>query len=397
MTDRVEQQYTEWIYPQPTLDLRSRWQAMDPSFHQLHYAYWPNRPYRPGMRILVAGCGSMQAAQIADRNPTAQVLGIDISETSLAHERTLKKNFSLDNLTLERMAIDQIQTVGEKFDLIIATGVLHHQVDPAAALAILGRQLAQDGVISAMIYGKYFRTGVYMLQDLFRRTGLGQSTEDVAVARYVLANLHPYHPLRNYVAAAPDLQYDAGIVDTFLHTVDRAFTVAECLNLVAQADLRFQGWLENFYYYPNGQMNAAHPLFGRFEALPEPELWSAMELYSGVLGKHDFFCCRNDRPQATFVLDFRADAFFDLGPVLRDVQLRKSGPGSNDPAAMAVARRCEIGLNDVKLRFFQSIDGHRSVRRCIADCGISNDETGANFARNFLVSLWRIDAVVFRS
>lgn len=210
MTDPVEDQYTRWVYPQPATSLRRMWQACDPMLGQQHYAYWPDRPYWPGMRILVAGCGSNQAANLAQRNPDAQVLGIDVSPTSLQHERLLKGKYALDNLTLEQRAIDRLDDLDREFDLIVATGVLHHLPDPTAALAQLGRKLAPHGVIWAMVYGRYFRTGVYMLQELFRRVGLGQSPADVAMVRQALPHLQRDHLVRNYMRAVEDLGNDAG-------------------------------------------------------------------------------------------------------------------------------------------------------------------------------------------
>jgi SAM-dependent methyltransferase len=398
MSDPVEEQYTRWVYPQPATSLRRIWQACDPSLQQLHYAYWPDRPYWPGMRILVAGCGSNQAANIAQRNPTARVLGIDVSVTSLNHERLLKGKYGLDNLTLEQMAIDQLDGLDESFDMVVATGVLHHLADPAAALAQLGRRLTPHGVVCVMIYGRYFRAGVYMLQELFRRLGLGQSEEDVALVRQTLTHLQQDHLLRNYMRAVEDLGHDAGIVDTFLHAADQAFTVEQCLDLVDQAGLRFQGWQENFYYHPNGQMPGDTALFKRLETLSPRELWAAMELHHGGIGRHDFFCCRADRPEATFKLDFDSAEFFDLVPVRRISRLIEPDPARGTRAAILRAPFPEVGLDDAQLRLFQAIDGERTIRRCIAASNLDAQDPAQidAFAKQFFISLWRLGYALLR-
>jgi len=398
MTDPVEDQYTNWVYPQPAVSLRRMWQSCDPSLQQLHYAYWPDRAYWPGMRILVAGCGSNQAANLAQRNPSAQVLGIDVSPTSLAHEQLLKGKYGLDNLTLEQMRIDALDGLDREFDLIVATGVLHHLPDPAAALAQLGRRLAPHGVICVMLYGEYFRAGVYMLQELFRRVGLGQSAADVAIVRQTLANLQQDHLVRNYMRAVEDLGHDAGIVDTFLHASDRAFTVEGCLTLVEQAGLRFQGWQENFYYYPNGQMPSDLPLFARLEALPTQALWAAMELHHGGIGRHEFFCCRADRPASSFQLDFDGERFFDLVPMRRISRLIEPDPARGRRAAILRAPFPEVSLDEVQLRLFHCIDGQRSIRRCIADSNVAagSPEQLRAFAKQFFISLWRLGYALLR-
>ena len=38
----------------------------------------------------------------------------------------------------------------------------------------------------------------------------------------------PTHPIRGYLQIAPDLQDDAGLVDTFLHGREQAYTIDEC-------------------------------------------------------------------------------------------------------------------------------------------------------------------------
>ena len=398
MSDLVEQQYTRWVYPQPTMNLRRIWQNCDPSLHQLHYAYWPDRPYWSGMRILVVGCGPNQAANIAYRNPKAQVLGVDVSAAALNHELLLKGKYALDNLDVQAIAIDRLDELDQEFDLIVATGVVHHLADPVAALAQISRRLAPHGVLCVMVYGRYFRAGVYMLQELFRRIGLTQSPEDVAVVRQTLTHIQPDHLVRNYMRAVQDLGSDAGIVDTFLHTSDQAFTVEGCLDLVEQAGLRFQGWQENHYYYPNGQMPADQPLFKRLQALPERALWAAMELHHGGAGRHDFFCCRTDRPESEFRLPFGEAAFFDLVPVRRITGAVAADPARGRLAAIQRAPFPEVPLNDAQARLFECIDGQRTIRRCIVDCGVTaaNPEEVRTFARDFFVSLWRLGYALLR-
>ena len=61
---------------------------------------------RANREILVAGCGTSQAAIHALREPDARVTAIDISETSLRHTRDLQRKYGLRNLDLHRLAIE---------------------------------------------------------------------------------------------------------------------------------------------------------------------------------------------------------------------------------------------------------------------------------------------------
>src|SRR5215472_10261599 len=61
---------------------------------------WPTEKPRADREILVAGCGTSQAARYALREPDAHVTAIDISETSLCYTRDLQQKYDLRNLKL---------------------------------------------------------------------------------------------------------------------------------------------------------------------------------------------------------------------------------------------------------------------------------------------------------
>lgn len=179
--DPIAAQYRQWIYPQPVRDLAEHAgrQAADPAL--AHRLYWPDRDYRPGLDILVAGRGANQAAEIASHNRSARVLGIDVSETSLAHERYLKQRHGLDNLESMCVPIEAVESLGREFDLMISTGVLHHLADPIAGLRALGRCLKRDGVAVVMLYARYGRSGIDLLRSLFARLRLRQDAAGLAI------------------------------------------------------------------------------------------------------------------------------------------------------------------------------------------------------------------------
>ena len=64
LADVVADQYQKWRYPEPILDLpgwlAGNWQWFDPS--HAHRLFWPDQNVRPDLDILVAGCGTNQAA-----------------------------------------------------------------------------------------------------------------------------------------------------------------------------------------------------------------------------------------------------------------------------------------------------------------------------------------------
>ncbi len=172
--DVVAQQYQNWQYPEPIHDLEAwlvnNWQWYDPQ--HAHRLFWPDHDYRAGLDILIAGCGTNQAAVIAFTNPSAKVVAIDVSQPSLNHHRLLKDKYRLDNLELHCLPIEEVATLNRSFDLVISTGVLHHLADPKVGLKALAEKLRPNGVAAIMVYASYGRVGVEMLKGVFQDMGL---------------------------------------------------------------------------------------------------------------------------------------------------------------------------------------------------------------------------------
>jgi len=262
VADTVNEQYEQWMYPEPIPDLEVYYAAgitEEAEPRMVHWHYWPDGFYamekKERIDILVAGCGSNQAAKLAFTHPKARVVGIDMCNASLAHEATLKEKHSLTNLTLHNLDLHNVGTLTDtkdgKFDLIISSGVLHHLPNPLTGLKALKTVLRpQTGVLFAMVYGLYGRMGLYGLQQAFQLMNLGQTPNDVALVRSILAGLPAHHPVQPMLQHNLDMDYDAGIVDMFLHPMDHGFGVQDCLNWVDNAGLVFQGWLDPFAYEP---------------------------------------------------------------------------------------------------------------------------------------------------
>src|SRR6202022_1961030 len=169
--------------PIPDLEawLAGNWQWFDPS--HAHRILWPDREYQSDLDILIAGCGTNQAAVFAFTNPDAKVVAVDISQPSLDHHQYLKDKHGLYNLELHRLPIEELPTLGRGFALIVSTGVLMGMADPMAGMNALAPCLRQDGAIGLTLYAKYGRIGVEMLQSVFRDMGLRQDQASVEIVK----------------------------------------------------------------------------------------------------------------------------------------------------------------------------------------------------------------------
>ena len=319
--DAVKAQYEAWTYPLPIADIAD---TLESGLFDLHNPaffrrkLWPRKVEPAALEILVAGCGTNQAAHYAFTNPECHVVGIDISEASLDHERLLKEKHDLDNLELRQLPVEHVEELKQSFDFIVSTGVLHHLPDPDRGLRSLRDVLAPHGVVGVMLYGYYGRVGIYMLQEALRLLGSEQDADGLEMVQHILETIPDWHPVQPYVEGAPDLDYDAGLVDTFLHPSDRAYSVPQVLQFARDNGLKFQAWLDNLYYSLSARIPMEDDLLRqRAELLDTEEQWSVLELLWQAPSTHRFLLCHADRPASDYTIDFSGDAWLDYVPSLR--------------------------------------------------------------------------------
>lgn len=236
--------YDRHPYPPPTADLESyRGQWQDPQRRRADYhLLWPRHPYWEEQTILVAGCGTSQAAKYAIRQGAAHVTGIDISAASLDHTRKLLARHGLTNLELHELPIERVHELGRSFDRIVCTGVLHHLADPDAGLHALRTVLKPDGAIQLMVYAQYGRAGIYMLQEYCRRLGVRDSHAQIQDLVAVLGSLPRDHPLTHVLRATPDFEHPHGLADALLNPRDRAYSVPQLFDFIERNGLSFGRW-----------------------------------------------------------------------------------------------------------------------------------------------------------
>jgi SAM-dependent methyltransferase len=391
--DVVARQYEQWQYPEPIQNLETwlsnNWQWFDPS--HAHRILWPNRPLQPDLDILIAGCGTNQAAVFAYTNRASKVVAIDVSQPSLDHSKYLKDKYALKNLELRLLPIEEAPTLEQNFDLIVSTGVLHHMAEPKVGMKALADCLKPDGVAAIMLYARYGRAGVELLQAIFRDLGLKQDEESLRIVKETIAALAPSHPVKSYISIAPDLQFDAGLVDTFLHGRDRSYTVEDCLDLVASAGLVFQDWFLKTSYYPPTLTEPSSGFYAAVNQLPAAKMWAVMERIKTLNACHFFLATHADRPAESYRIDFAAGNALDYVPLMR-LRCGVSGQEIFRPG-------WRITLDPTHLAFAQHVDGERTIRDIaerVAQSGVLSPANQAELeyiGLELFEGLWRMDFI----
>ena len=244
----LKSQYQKYIYPLPVENIdeeiieKKLIPYADPNFSW--HILWPEKNYsRKKLNILVAGCSSDQAAIIARCNPMHQILGVDISKNSIAHQNKLKIKHNINNLKLINDDFRNIN-VDEKFDYIITTGVIHHLDDPSTALHFFYLNLKEDGVINLMIYGDKKTHSLNQIKRIFKDIKLKKKKKSIDIVKNTIKGLNPNHPAKIFSNSVNDINYDSGIIDLALHKKEKFYEINELITMLTQNDLLIKNFFD---------------------------------------------------------------------------------------------------------------------------------------------------------
>ena len=296
--DEISEFYNRHPYPPPVTDLDDEVETWRDGHRRRveHARMWPSLPYRDDHAILVAGCGTSQAARYAIRYPRARVVGVDVSPASIAATRRLVERHELTNVELHELAMEEVATLGTSFDQVVCTGVLHHLADPDGGLRALREVLAPDGALQLMVYASYGRYGVYLMQDYCRRLGVTPTLGEIADLIATLRELPTGHPIGHVLRNTPDFRDDDALADALLNPRDSSYTVPELFDLLDAAGLRFGRWFRQAPYRPQCGALTEVPHGERIAAMTEQEQFATLELFRGTMRRHSVVAHRGDSP-----------------------------------------------------------------------------------------------------
>lgn len=394
--DPICEFYTEHPYPPPVENLdraRDEWEDGNRRRAEYHL-FWPDQKFHEDLNILVAGCGTWQAAKYAICHPNARVTGVDVSTTSLEHTEQLKQKHNLTNLELEQMAIERIADLDEKFDLVVCTGVLHHLINPDIGLQALREVLKQNGALYLMVYAPYGRSGVYLIQEYCRRLGIGTSVKEINDLATVVETLPPQHPLATLLRSSRDALTAEALADALLNPRDRSYSVPQLFDLIDNHNLSLARWYWRAPYDPQCGAIASTPHAKRLAGMSEREQYAALELLRGMMTTHSVILQRQDKSRSRVL---------DEHDLTDSIPLRLPNTlciGERLPPGVAAALLNQshqfhdliLMIKQYEKEMFEAIDGKRSVRE-IAE--LVGPKTSGVETNKFFWQLWSYDQVVF--
>jgi len=250
MPNNIKEFYNKFSYPvfgDHTLSDMIDTGARDRSDPSIHWnKFWPQKSKDEKLEILVAGCGTYQAAIVAARNSNCHVTGIDVSDNSIKIQNNVIEKEGINNVELKVCAITDYVT-DKKFDLIICSGVLHHLENPNENIAHLAGLLKNDGVMTIMIYNYFGRQGVYNIQALVKLLNIPQDINGAQQLTKIIDGLPKEHSVNNYIKNNQEVLYFENFMDTFFNPHDVCYTALDIPRLIENTGLKFHDWLEMNY------------------------------------------------------------------------------------------------------------------------------------------------------
>lgn len=399
-SDKVRDFYERMPYPAPLASLDEHRELYNHPHRRraLFHRMWPTNQPAAHQEILVAGCGTSQAASYALREPDARITAIDISETSLSHTRKLQQKYELGNLELHQLSILDVHELGQAFDQIVCTGVLHHLADPDAGLRSLRSVLRPDGAMQIMVYARYGRSGIYMMQEYCRLLGITPSNQELLDLIAALGFLPKDHPLTCLLRKVTDFQHPGAVADALLHPHDRAFTVPEVYEWLERCGMCFGRWTEQAPYLAQCGIVAKSPHAARLTSLPPRIQHAAVELFRGTIAKHSFIAYRDDRLEQSQPITFSGDRWrtYVAIPLPWTACVQRNLPAACVAVLINRAHRFTdliLPVDSFEKLLFDAVDGKRTLAGILES--VARGAGAERRALSFFEKLWQYDHVVF--
>ena len=239
---RVRQQYEEnpyprWVRPAPM--------PPAPGIAAFLRAVFPLAPVADiaepaSPRVLIAGCGTgQQPIDTARRFSHARVLAIDLSRASLAYAQRKAAELGIANIEFAQADIMAFEPE-HPFDLIEASGVLHHLADPMQGWSRITQWLKPGGAMRIGLYSEIARQDVVLAREFVASGGYDASAESIRSFRQNLAKVSD--PRLRALFGSPDFYSISACRDLLFHVQEHRLTLPQIAEFLAEQHLAFLGF-----------------------------------------------------------------------------------------------------------------------------------------------------------
>ena len=207
------------------------------------FAHWhPARAFGAASRALVLGCGTgYEPIELALREPEFRVLAVDLSLASLAYAARMAESLEVRNIRFLHGDLLNLRDIDGRFDLVSASGVLHHLRDPFAGWEAAASRLSEGGLMRVGLYSGAARRSIAKAREIIRRRDIPATPAGMRAFRLSLLR-GELGPEFADLARSPDLHSLSGLRDLLFHVEEHHFDLEGIASALSRLRLRFVGF-----------------------------------------------------------------------------------------------------------------------------------------------------------
>ena len=375
LLEKIRQQFDFGPYPRVAIDKSPKEDISTLYFHNLVTSYYLRNQKVIDTKdklILDAGCGTgYKSLVLAEANPGAKVIGIDISEQSLDLARKRFQHHGFENGEFHLLSIYELPNLGLEFDYINCDELLYLFPEPAVALKAMKSVLKPQGIIRSNLHSSLQRFSHFRAQEVFQMMGLMDGNpEDMEID----ITIETMKALKNNVdlkAKTWHPKYEGEgkqeiILMNYLFQGDRGYTISDLFAALRAADLEFismvnwrQWKLMDLFKEPDNL-----PVFLAM-SLPDISVEQQLHLFELLHPVHrllDFWCGHPNQAQPFVPVAEWTDSDWQVATVHLHPQLR------TQPVKEEVVR-CTTQFNPFEISKYLPVTGVQSlVDSAVAAC-----------------------------
>lgn len=338
LTAKIRQQFDNAPYPANPLEQSPKYDYQLLYLHNFVTSYYLRNKIvveTEGKVILDAGCGSgYKSLILAEANPGAKIVGVDISEESVKLARQRLQHHGFENAEFHAISIENLQSLGWEFDYINCDEVLYLLPNMVLGLQAMKSVLKPDGIIRVNLHSSLGRTLFFRCQEVFKMMGLMEDNPrelEIDLLRQTMRALKNEVMLKRGTWDAESAKSDGWLLANFLLLGDKGSSIPEMFAALREADLEFISMV-NWRHWDLLNLFENTEDLPAFLAmsLPEASLEDSLHLFTLLHPVHrllDFWCGHPNQADSLMLSEWTlADwqqARVHLHPQLKTVQVRE--------------------------------------------------------------------------
>ena len=244
ISKKVKKQYEENPYPRWRYDY-----TYSPVnfLNVLNFEIKPNKIIKSNKfqnpDILIAGCGTGEHVLMTSNYLNAKILSVDLSLKSLSYAKRKTEELEIKNVEYLHADILELNKLRKKFDVIEASGVLHHMEDPKKGLKILVDLLKSHGFLRLGLYSEIARKHIIEARKFVKKNKFKLTVDDIRKCRNKMIN-EKNNDLIKKVTKSPSFYTVSTLRDLIFHFKEHRFTLTHISKMLKDFNLIFVGFTD---------------------------------------------------------------------------------------------------------------------------------------------------------